>query len=103
MNGRKKQDATAEFPEFMAIFKPRIIPQPDGKYLVDPGKPIMVTGDDTISVGEFAQMKGISIREVQRLCYERIIRAERKTHRDGSHYRIFRSEIERFDKLRNES
>lgn len=101
----KNDDATAEmFPEFAkptVVWKPTMIPQPGGRWMIDPGKPILVSPMDSISVSEFAKATGLSMREVQRLCDEGVLQAGRKTHRRSSHYAIPRAELLRFLEMRD--
>jgi hypothetical protein len=88
-------------PDFkpQVTFKPTLIPQGNGRYLVEPGKPVVVQSTDEISAREFAKAVGLSHRHVNTLCDEGQIVCRRKSPKAKSEYLIPRSEVDRYRNL----
>jgi hypothetical protein len=86
--------------EKVAEFKPRVripavvIPQGNGQFLIQPGKP-QIEGDE-ITTREFAKAANLSMSRVITLCQEGRIASRRKTDIRKSHYLIPRTELERW-------
>lgn len=76
------------------IIVPRvIIHQPDGSYLIKPGKAILA--DDEISTREAARLLGLSQRHIETQCAEGLFRTAYKPGgRPRSKWRLARAEVE---------
>lgn len=101
MKGRKPSTDAAQpdlFGEFKPVvsFKPVVIPQGNGRFLIEPGKPIVSTREAEIGTHEFARRSGLSQRHVNTLCIEGKIKARRKSPLKKSEYLIPETELARF-------
>jgi hypothetical protein len=83
-------------------FKPVIVPLGNGNFELKSGPPIVTNGEPEITAPDFARETGLSLRYVNQLCDEGAIKSRRKSQKVKSHYLILRSELERFNRLRNE-
>ena len=99
-NAVPKNQAEMPFVE-QSFFVPVIkLPQPNGSLLLIAGKPQL--REPEVSVLTFHKETGISIRHIETLCEQGLIKHRRLTPKKKSKMMIPRSELERYKTLEGE-